>query len=512
MSLLFTGCASLTPPPGMGMNLRYMPRKAAAPASAEGSSVELPHGLASPPPLVPEIKAPERLPHRRVSREAVTAADPGRVVGIAGGAVPPDAAGAVRQSAMVARLAFLGAVGDVSGSTRRISGELSRLKDSKPGIAGRHADLFIPLVAHGERQLRWIDAELAAAIRLSDTASEVEDPDMQLALLRLGGSRLQSAMLGSLLLAAWLDFLNLADVVLQQCPYYSVERLFWHMDRLQTMLAPTMTALASLEPAQVEAAAIDFPALMGHLTGEFVATREAVRVAAERFEKMRVVKELIEMLTTASAMKMALPRLSPSAAPATLGVGLVVGSNGVMMGTRIVVSAEWVEMMRRLVQAGVISVPVVSAAVRIHAGQVLMAEAKQDLPRGVRDALGDGPEVRGMRVTGRAGAGMAEPPEHHVLPREFREWFEKRGFTGEMSIDRFCVRLEQSRHQAIHGGGNWRLGRTWPGEWNRMIMEALREAETRVGRMLTPNEILRTVAKRMKDYDIPMNFTRWSGP
>jgi hypothetical protein len=107
---------------------------------------------------------------------------------------------------------------------------------------------------------------------------------------------------------------------------------------------------------------------------------------------------------------------------------------------------------------------------------------------------------------------MAEPPEHHVLPREFREWFEKRGFTGEMSIDRFCVRLEQSRHQAIHGGGNWRLGRTWPGEWNRMIMEALREAETRVGRMLTPNEILRTVAKRMKDYDIPMNFTRWSGP
>jgi hypothetical protein len=180
-------------------------------------------------------------------------------------------------------------------------------------------------------------------------------------------------MLGSLLLAAWLDFLNLADVVLQQCPYYSVERLFWHMDRLQTMLAPTMTALASLEPAQVEAAAIDFPALMGHLTGEFVATREAVRVAAERFEKMRVVKELIEMLTTASAMKMALPRLSPSAAPATLGVGLVVGSNGVMMGTRIVVSAEWVEMMRRLVQAGVISVPVVSAAVRIHAGQVLMA-------------------------------------------------------------------------------------------------------------------------------------------
>jgi hypothetical protein len=182
-----------------------------------------------------------------------------------------------------------------------------------------------------------------------------------------------------------------------------------------------------------------------------------------------------------------------------------------MMGTRIVVSAEWVEMMRQLVRAGVISLPAVSAAVRIHAGQVMMAEAHDELPPGVREALGDGPEVRGMRVTDRAGAGMAEPPEHHVLPREFREWFEQRGFTGEMSIDKFCVRMEQAKHQAIHGGGNWRLGRQWPGEWNRMIMEVLRDAETQAGRMLTRNEILRLVAKYMKEYRIPMSFTTWGG-
>jgi len=28
-----------------------------------------------------------------------------------------------------------------------------------------------------------------------------------------------------------------------------------------------------------------------------------------------------------------------------------------------------------------------------------------------------------------------------------------------MDIDNFCVRLEQAQHEAIHGGGNWRLGR-----------------------------------------------------
>jgi hypothetical protein len=217
------------------------------------------------------------------------------------------------------------------------------------------------------------------------------------------------------------------------------------------------------------------------------------------------VVQLVEMLTLVSTLKMSLPRLPP-AAPATLGVGMVMGSGGVMVGTRIAVSAEWVERMRRLVQAGVISVPVASAAVRIHGGQVLMAQGNGDLPKGVRDALGDGPEVRGMHETGRSGAGMADAPKHHVLPREHRAWFEQRGFKGDMDIDQFCVRLEPARHQAIHGGGDWRLGRMWPGEWNRMIMEALREAEADAGRMLTRKEVLNIVSVRMKLYDIPMNF------
>ncbi|QAT88393.1 hypothetical protein EJ065_6868 [Corallococcus coralloides] len=75
-----------------------------------------------------------------------------------------------------------------------------------------------------------------------------------------------------------------------------------------------------------------------------------------------------------------------------------------------------------------------------------------------------------------------------------------------MDIDQFCVRMEQAHHEAIHGGGNWKLGRTWPGEWNRMIMEVLHDAETKAGRMLTRNEILDIVAVTMERYSIPMNF------
>ncbi|HZI06648.1 MAG TPA: DUF2380 domain-containing protein, partial [Archangium sp.] len=376
-------------------------------------------------------------------------------------------------------------------------------------IAGAGNGIFIGYVEYGERQLRWIDAELAAATELAAAASEVEEPDMQLALLRLAGPRLEAAMMGSLLLAVWVDFLHLADATLSR-RLYGIETLFMRMDGWQKMLEPAMTALSSLEPEQVEAAAQDMPALVGHLTSEFSALLEAINKGAKVLETALVLKEFMEALTTLSVLKSTLPALR-AAAPVTLGVGLMVGPGGVMMGTRMVVSAEWVEMMRQLVRAGVLSLPAVSAAVRIQAGHVMMAQGQGDLPRGVRDALGDAPEVRAMRVTGKSGAGMAEPPRHHVMPKEFREWFEKRGFTGEMSIEWFCVTLRQPHHQAIHGGGNWKLGREWSGEWNRMIMKALGRAEARAGRMLTRNTILEIVADYMKLYDIPVKFVRCRG-
>jgi hypothetical protein len=483
LALLSNACAPLTPPPGRGTHLRYAPHEAAAPIWAEGPGE----------PSTPEPEEPRRLHRRQGARETVTAVGPGGAEETAWG------------SALAAHLAFRGALLDVAGSTRDLSGELSRLRKSHWGIVGKAAGLFVPSIEYSQSQLRWIDGELAAATQLAHAASEVEDPDMQLALLRLAGPRLEAAMLGSLLLAAWVDFLNLLDVVFKQ-GYNSVETLFVDMDRWRKMVEPAMTALASREPGQVEAAAENMPALMGYLSGEFNRTAERVHSGLRNVEKVMLLAQLMELVTMRSALKFSLPALRPSA-PVTLGVGMVMGTNGVMMGTRIVVSAEWVEMVNRLVRAGVLSLPAISAAVRIQAGQMMMAHG--ELPRGVREALGDGPEVRGMRVTGRAGAGMAEPPRHHVLPKEFREWFEKRGFTGGMDIDQFCVKLEQGHHQAIHGGGNWKLGRTWPGEWNRMIMSRLSEAEVLAGRMLTRNEILEIVAKNMRDYRIPMKFIRW---
>lgn len=408
------------------------------------------------------------------------------------------------------RDAVLAAVDEVRGSVGSAVEGLTRLAARPPGLSNRGLSgvngVFSRDVEHGARQVMWLQGALGGAVLLTEVAARAEDPELRLGLLRMAGPRVEAAMFGSMLLAAWLDFLQLADVVLRQCPAYSVETLLRDMERVRRRMEPTLAALASGDSERVEAAATAMPGLMAELTREFGAIRDGARTRMEREQRAIAVAQFVEMLTMVSALRMSLPRLPP-AAPATLGVGMVMGAGGVMVGSRVVVSAEWVERIRRLVEAGVISVPVASAAVRIHGGQVLMAQGNGDLPKGVRDALGDGPEVRGMHPTGKAGAGMTEAPKHHVLPQEHRAWFEQRGFKGDLDIDQFCVRLERANHEAIHGGGDWRLGRTWPGEWNRMIMEVLREAEADAGRMLTQREVLNIVSGRMKRYDIPMNFT-----
>ncbi|WP_350100006.1 DUF2380 domain-containing protein [Myxococcus sp. SDU36] len=365
--------------------------------------------------------------------------------------------------------------------------------------------MFTRYLDHGPKQRVWLRGALGSATALVGVASQVGDSDMERGLLRMSGPRLQAAMFGTLLLSAWVDFLQLADALLRDCPMCSSEKLFVDLHRVQGLMEPSLADLASGDSERVEGAAIAMPALMGELTREFDAIHRDARSAMEFGGKVMVAAQVMELVAMVSTLKLSLPR-PPPAASATLGVGLVMSSGGVMVGSRLVVSAEWVEMMRGLVQAGVISLPAVSAAIRIHGGQVLMAQAHQDLPKGVRDALGDSPEVRGMRVTGRAGAGMSEAPKHHVLPKEHREWFEARGFKGDLDIDQFCVRLERAHHEAIHGGGNWKLGRIWPGEWNRMIMRVLSKAESETGRVLTRNEILKIVARNMRTHKLPMNF------
>jgi hypothetical protein len=98
-------------------------------------------------------------------------------------------------------------------------------------------------------------------------------------------------------------------------------------------------------------------------------------------------------------------------------------------------------------------------------------------------------------------------PQHHVFPREYRALFAKRG----VEIDEFVVNLERWEHEAIHGGGNWRLGRTWEGEWNTQMLNRLKERTRDLGRRLTPDEIINVGRKLLKDYGIDRPFVKYEG-
>jgi len=93
---------------------------------------------------------------------------------------------------------------------------------------------------------------------------------------------------------------------------------------------------------------------------------------------------------------------------------------------------------------------------------------------------------------------------HHVFPQnpKAKAWFSKRG----VNVDEYVVNLQEGEHQALHGGGDWKLGKTWKGEWNEEIMSRLRTAEkiqvAAGGGRLIPLQIETIGRQMMNDYGI----------
>jgi hypothetical protein len=131
--------------------------------------------------------------------------------------------------------------------------------------------------------------------------------------------------------------------------------------------------------------------------------------------------------------------------------------------------------------------------------------------RAVSELYGEGPESAAISEVSAVRAGVSRLPRHHVLPQEHRAWFEERGFVGDLDIDNFTVELQRSTHEAIHGGGDWRLGRTWPDEWNQRVMRELVATEKALGRRLSSGEVFEVVGQAMKGAGIDPNFVPYGG-
>lgn len=127
---------------------------------------------------------------------------------------------------------------------------------------------------------------------------------------------------------------------------------------------------------------------------------------------------------------------------------------------------------------------------------------------------GEGPQTDAIHAADRRRAGMGNKPKHHVYPQEMRKWFEDHGFRDRRDIDNYTVVLDEDLHQAIHGGGDYRLGRReWENEWNQRVRRELLAAEAakraRNGRPLSQREIRAIIYRLMDEYGIPRKFVKY---
>jgi hypothetical protein len=120
--------------------------------------------------------------------------------------------------------------------------------------------------------------------------------------------------------------------------------------------------------------------------------------------------------------------------------------------------------------------------------------------------LGEGQEAEAVNETTRARAGLSAKPKHHAFPQEHRPYFESHGFTGDRDIDNYTVELEEAEHQAIHGGGDFRKGRTWPKEWNQRAWSEIQKAQAAAGHDLSFDEIFAVITRLMQEYKIDKPF------
>jgi hypothetical protein len=177
--LVMVGCAPLKPPPGPGRSLGYAPQGEAEAMTAKSHSSRQ------------EPQQPQRQHRRRGIREDMT------------GVPPKSASEPAGQSVSFTREAVLNAVNEVTGTMGVIADAFPRLASMPGGLGNRVNGVFTRYIDYGSAQLPWLRGALRDVIQLAGVASEVDDADMQLALLRLSGPQLQAATSGSMLLAAY---------------------------------------------------------------------------------------------------------------------------------------------------------------------------------------------------------------------------------------------------------------------------------------------------------------------
>lgn len=116
----------------------------------------------------------------------------------------------------------------------------------------------------------------------------------------------------------------------------------------------------------------------------------------------------------------------------------------------------------------------------------------------------DDEDLAGLPVRSARDAGMV-PDRHHHFPQELERsgFYQERGFAkGE--IHEYTSEFAQGDHQALHGGGNYKLAKEhWPeGTWNERFKMDTANIEAALRRKMTREELLAYNMKLRKQFNV----------
>ena len=167
-----------------------------------------------------------------------------------------------------------------------------------------------------------------------------------------------------------------------------------------------------------------------------------IELAIKNGQQFMKAAAIVELVTALASLR--IPAGARFTGPPPISVGMIPGgiAGGAMVGARLVVSVQWVEMIRRLVQAGVIVAPVAAAGTR--AGIMMMAANNAGLnnvPSGTQVIQGGtGPLQPGKSPLGKYGidryGSFANRPKDKLAGHELLEnlWLEVKGFGKRLRV------------------------------------------------------------------------------
>jgi hypothetical protein len=395
---------------------------------------------------------------------------------------------------------------DAAVGSKELAGILQQLAGNRDGL--RNHPVTEEFLEQAIEHLIWaVDAASAGTSYLNLATGTGGQAGV--ALLGMAATRANAAHVALAILRPWCAFLQLQDRV-AMLPLLQLEHRYRVLDREHRGVQAVLAPLARFDPDEVALASATVPERVTTMATAFDQMIADVEHAQEVQRWAMLVQLVAELVTFAVGLRSMFAMSGPPSAR-SFPMPVMTGARGgtAAMG-QIVVSAERVAAIRHLVEIGAITAAGAAEMLRVRGFTSAMAQAS-DLPQSVKDLLGEGPTTDAMKVTNTTGAGAARSPRHHVLPQEHREFFEKRGFKGDLDIDNFTVELDTAHHQAQHGGGNWQKGREWVGEWNRMVMDTLRNHESRLSRRMNVADIMHRVELLMKERGIPIRFVPYRG-